>query len=349
MRKLKIAHVTAYAPGCSGLYEASRDLAKADILSGHEVYIVDAGVFRNGKMEPGKPGQIDDRSGYKLETSDPFILNDVDLTIMHTGVADNYLVKSNCPLLWIVHGKPLDTFRPEEDGLRVSYSMYENVSKWSRTVKMVYFWEEYHNYWKNVFPADKHLVFKYPVIDRARFKPEGEIYQLKNKGKYNVLIADSTRADINLFELVNGCIEAARQIPGIKFHFVGQDRFNLNCWQILLKKLQEVNGLGDVIGRTTEMANLYRAVDLTFSPNRIINRVVAESLCCNVPVLQEKGSLVSDYNCYVPDVMDVVEGLKLFVSDFDKGIHKDGVLERSKVFDLKPYQDLINKVYESIT
>ena len=41
---MKIGHITTWAPNSCGLTEASFNMAKADILNGHEVYMIDTGI-----------------------------------------------------------------------------------------------------------------------------------------------------------------------------------------------------------------------------------------------------------------------------------------------------------------
>lgn len=350
---MNIGHVSYFGPNRSGLYEASRDMAKADTISGHKVFFFDAGVPEKEGRKNIQVGAIDDRNGFKIVTAHPDLLNEMDIIILHTGIDDKYLVKTDSSLIWVVHGKPLDCFRPEQDGIRDSYSLYNNLSKWKRAKYMLYFWPEYKPFWTG-FPEEKHLILKYPVIDEDRFNSNGEIYKIEDPGKYNVLICDSDRADIDKFEMVIGCIEAAKQIPGIKFHFVGMDLPVKNCWKILFEELDKVGGLGDIKGRMGDMQKFYRAMDLTFSPNRILNRVIAESLCCGTPTMQEFGTNgmdngLSDYVCYVPSPKSVVEKLKEFVTDFDSNkIDKNKIIERSKVFNMKNYSSQMNEVYKKV-
>jgi hypothetical protein len=346
MSKLKICHVSMFAPNQCGLYEASRDMAKADILSGNQVYFVDAGKSIDGKCEPGKVGQIDDRSGFKLITANPDLIQDSNIIIMHTGLNDNYIVKSDAPIIWVVHGKPLDCFRPEQNNQgRNSYTLYKSVASWQRSKKMLYFWPEYKPFWDPIFPAEKHLIFDYPVIDNQRFTPNGPKYDIKNPGKYNVLICDSIRADIDTFEATIGCIETAKLNLGIKFHFAADE--NKQCWKYLFDSLKKYDALGDVLPRITNIADIYRAVDLVFSPNRIVNRIVAESLCCGTHVMQEQGAKLADVCCYVPNPEDVVEGFRLFISQKENGNLEDP-LKRAILFNMRNYSEKMNRVYNEI-
>lgn len=351
IHKRKIGHISYFGPNRSGLYEASRDMAKADILGGHEVFFFDAGVPEKDGHTASQIGAIDDRAGFKIVVADNEEIQNMDILIMHTGIQDNYVAKSQAPIIWVVHGKPLDCFRPEQNGLRDSYTLYNQLSLWPRAKKMLYFWPEYKNYWP-IFPEGKQLVLEYPVIDMDRFSPDGEIFDLgEHKGKYNVLVCDSDRADIDKFELLIGAIETAKNIPGIKFHFVALEFPMKQCWKTLLKELENVGGLGYINQRVTNMETLYRAVDVTFSPNRIVNRVVAESISCGTPVIQEKGGKLANYTCYIPDCNDIVKTFEYFVNDLNDNrlIKKEKLREKAeKCFDMKKYYTKMNEVYKEI-
>lgn len=346
----KIGHVSYFGVNRSGLYEASRDMAKADLKAGNQVFFFDAGVPEKNERKPIQVGAIDDRMNFKIQTCHPDLLNEMDIIILHTGIDDKFVVKSDAPFIWVVHGKPLDCFRPEQDGIRESYSLYNNLSKWQRAKYMLYFWKEFKPFWCN-FPEEKHLILDYPVIDEDRFNNNSQDqYQILDKGKYNVLICDSDRADIDKFEMVIGAIETAKQIKGIKFHFVGMDLPIKNCWKTLFEELNKVGGLGDIKGRMGNMEQFYRSMDITFSPNRILNRVVAESLCCGTPVIQELNIHgLSDYQCYIPNPQNVVNEFKKFVDDFDNNrINREQIIQRSKVFNLHNYSVKMQPVYDGI-
>lgn len=347
---MNIVHISPFAPNLSGLYEASRDMAKADVLAGHQVFFIDAGIPNNGVLPPCQVGAVDERAGFRIETAHPDVINDADIIIMHGGFQDAALVKSQAPIIWMVHGKPLDAFRPESKGGRVSYTLYGDISQWQRVKKMIYFWPEYKPFWSPIFPENKHEVFYYPVIDEQRFCHEGEKHILENAGKYNILICDSVRDDIDLFELVIGCIETAKKYPNeFKFHFYGFNHPILDCWERIFAELKRVGGLGDLKPRFSNMENVYRAVDCVISPNRITNRVVAESLCCGVPVIQEVGGKMCDYSCYMPDPFDIVEVFEIFKEEYDnKLIDKQSIIDRSKVFNMANYSARMNQIYEEI-
>ena len=123
---MKICHITMFAPSRCGLYEASRDMFLADKIFGHNVHMVDVGTIKDGKQltEP-KSGQTDTRNNLGIITSDPMEINTSDIVFMHTGCSDSWLVKTQAPIIWVVHGRPLACFRPESNGKSQSYSLYK--------------------------------------------------------------------------------------------------------------------------------------------------------------------------------------------------------------------------------
>lgn len=287
--KFKIAHVAPFAPNRCGLYEAARDMAFADARSGHSVYFIDAGIPVDGVLEAPKIGEVDDRLGFRLETCHPDLLNDADIIIMHTGFNDCWLVKNTAPLIWAVHGRPLACFRPEQNGQGNSFELYTSVAKWKRTKKMLYFWNEFVPNWKPFFEG-KDLVLNYPVIDTERFAIDGEKYDIKDRGTFNILVCDSSREDIDLYETFAGLIEYSKTNKDVKIHFVGFEYEAKNCWQQMLGKLKELGTLGDVHQRVTNMELVYRSMDMLISPNRIVTRTVAEALSCGIKVLCQRST-----------------------------------------------------------
>jgi glycosyltransferase involved in cell wall biosynthesis len=304
---MNIVHVAPFAPNQCGLYESARDMTKADYLMGHNVFFVDAGININNKLEFSPYGSIDNRSGFKLTTSDPIVLDFADIIIAHTYIPDVWLSRNDAPIVWIVHARPLASFRPEQNTNIKSYTMYAEVAKWKRTKAMVYFWDGFKHYWDVIFPEEKNICLEYPPIDLDRFNPNGEKHQIeeKHKGKYNVLICDSWREDIDLFEIVNGCIYAAKIINDIKFHFVGFENPIKDCWQILLKELQKYNALGAIYSRMPDMQKIYRAHDFLLTPHKIITRTIGEALACGLPVVASKGCKVANHTADISDPNNV--------------------------------------------
>lgn len=352
--QLTICHLAPFAPYRCGLYEAARDMCKADIISGNRVMFVDTGITNvDGTREEPQIGAIDDRLGFKLETASTDMINDADILVMHTGVIDNWIVKTQAPIIWVVHGRPLACFRPESQGKGNSYSVYHEVASWKRTKKMVYFWKEFKPYWLPVIEESKHEIFNYPVIDQQRFNIDGIVHTIpdQDKGKYNVLICDSAREDVDLFELIVGCIETAKVIEGIKFHFYGIDNFEKPYYQYLFDQLRKLNALGTLHHRVSNVELLYRVMDCLISPNRIIVRTIAEALSCGCPVISENKE-VSTWCVDMSDIDSIINAFKNMTKtindDKNRDVLRSKIANEAKIFSGENYSKQMNKVYKEV-
>lgn len=332
---LTICHIAPFAPSRCGLYEAARDMAKADALAGHQVIFIDCGVVAGGKIEPYVVGGIDNRGNFNLVTGSHEQIDQADIIFMHSGCPDSWLVTNQTPLIWVVHGRPKASFLPNEG---VSYQLYYDVAKWKRSKHMLYFWPEFKQHWQ--FGND--LVLSFPCIDNERFCPEGEKYEIKNLGQKNILISDSDREDVGLYDLMIGCIETAKVIKGLKFHFIGSLEFPIQRrYQLLLDRLNALGSLGDVIGRVTNLETVYRSMDCLLSPNKIIVRTIAEALCSKLPVIAQNGCKTAHICVDFNNPNDVVEGFKMF---FDKTDFEDF----SHLFTMQEYSKKMEVVYDGI-
>jgi glycosyltransferase involved in cell wall biosynthesis len=330
-----ICHIAPFAPSRCGLYEMARDMSKADALKGHQVIFIDCGVIAGGKAEQPIIGGVDNRGNFNLVTGSIDQIDQADLIFMHSGCPDSWLVTNQTPLIWVVHGRPKACFIPNNGS---SYELYNEVSKWKRSKYMLYFWDEFRPHWN--FGND--LVLDFPVIDTERFCAEGEKYKIVKEGQKNILISDSDREDIGLYDLIIGCIETAKQIKGLKFHFIGSLEFPIQKrYQMLLNRLNEFGALGDVMGRITDIEKVYRSMDVLLSPNKIIVRTIAEALCSKLPVIAQNGCKVANVCVDFNDPNDVVEGFKLFMdmTEFE---------DISHVFSMENYSKKMEVVYNEL-
>lgn len=333
-----ICHIAPFAPSRCGLYESARDMAKADVLAGHQVIFIDTGVVSNGIYENPIIGGVDDRANFKLETTSPSMVDSADIIILHSGCPDAWLVSNQTPLIWCVHGRPKASFIPNNGA---SYDLYKTLSGWKRTKYMLYFWKEFIPHWNFCFNG-KDLCLDYPVIDEQRFSQEGEKYNIINLGQKNILICDSDREDIGLYDLMIGLIETAKQLKGFKFHFVGCFDIPVNSrYQFLLDRLNKLGALGDVLGRVTNLETVYRSMDCLISPNIIAVRTIAEALTCKIPVIAQVGCKIADICVNFNDPFDVVDGFDLFLKEekFD---------DKSNLFSMKNYSEKMEPIYKEL-
>jgi glycosyltransferase involved in cell wall biosynthesis len=346
---MKIAHVASYGPNTCGIYEACRDMMRADITAGHRVFFVDSGYTENNIKKYYPIGTIDDRANFKIVTADPKILDDVDLIVAHNMPQHEWISRNQTPIMFVVHGRPLYSFRLEQNSDSLtSYSYISGLSEWPRVKKMLYFWPEFKPYW-SAFPEEKHAILEYPIIDNVRFNPEGEkhVIEDKNKGEFNILICDSWREDIDMFEIVNGAIQYARENKNVKFHIYAIDLPLKPCWDILFKELDKLGVKGELCGRMLNMEKVYRSMDAVLTPHRIVVRVIGEALSCGVPVIASNKCKLGQFHCDPHNPYDIARAIKEFTNS-NQELNKLNALEQSKNLSMFNYSREMNKIYNEI-
>lgn len=349
---MKIIHFTPFAPNACGLYEAARDMAVADARAGHEVHLVDLGTtVDGGNHQPGKPGKLDSR-GDNIVTADPKQALSTDMIIAHSGIPDNLIVGCQAPIIWILHGRPAACFLPELAGRGNSYSLIKILASWPRVKAMVTFWEYHVKFWELLIPNEKLVCFDAPPIDEKRFGPNGPKHDFKGKGgKWNIVIADTCREDVSTFEVAYGVLEFVKAYTegGVKVHFYGMNK-ELGPWQPILQEMDRLECLGDVWIRKPDMEEVYRAADILLSPQRIVTRVVGESLSCGTPVIAALGCEYATWNTCVENPGGVVGTLRVAVSQLEnkEDIVKKEVCRAAEAFSLSKYNNAISEVYRKV-
>ena len=333
------------------MYEAARDMMRADVAYGHDVVFVDVGVTIGATREPPLPSGVDDRGGFSVGISQYQAALDADVLVCHTGVLDNWLVQSQAPIIWILHGRPLASFRPEQQGIRKSYSALVALAKWPRVRRLVGFWPEYEHFWKAVMPPEKVVMLDAPSIDFHRFAPDGPKHTFKPRefGESNILIADSWRADIDLFEAANGAILAARNMPGLKVHFCAVEQPS-GPWEILFSALRDRSALGHVSGRIADLDAMFRAVDVVLTPHRIATRIVGEALSCGTTLVADEGCQWTPYTAIMGDPTDVAAAVEEAVSSVraDPISSKAASVKMARAFEPSRYAKDMTEIYEAI-
>lgn len=353
---MRIVHFAPFAPCACGLYEAARDMVIADRLSGHETYLVDVGITTlikgEFKHEEGIPGKKDTRGGTEVISEDPSIAQKADILIAHTGIPDNWIVQCQAPMIWILHGRPLACFRPEQFGVGNSYSLIANIAKWPRVKAMVTFWQHHVPYWLPIIPTEKLVCFTAPPIDEKRFCKEGEKHDFKELGgKWNIMLAESWREDVDMYEIVHGAIEFAKTRTDVKFHFYGLVSPVPICWEFLISELRKLNALGELWARRPNIEEVYRVADVLLSPQRIVTRTIGEALSCGLPVIAANGCQQATWTTFPDEPFEVTDTLKLALNDLEHD--KENVLEQVKInaeaFSLTNYSLQMNRLYQNIT
>jgi len=344
---MKIAHYAPFAPNACGLYEAARDMIVADGQSGLSSCLVDTGITVNGERRntPGEAGKLDERGGTRVVTVTPEEALSADIIMAHTGIPDNWIVGSQSPIIWILHGRPTACFIPEQYDRGSSYTLLSKIAKWSRIKAMITFWPYHMPFWKAIIPEEKLVCFDAPPIDGDRFSPNGKKHKFKVTGEINVVFADTPREDVNPFEVIHGALEVAKRRTDVVFHFYGLPN-PLKCWEVLLLQFKHLNALGDVWARKTDMEEVFRAADLVVSPHRITTRIIGEALSCGTPVIAAEGCEYATWTCDPGDPVYVDNIIELAIEEHKK--HLVDVINSANDFSLNNYNKHIRTVYEGI-
>ncbi len=348
---MKIVHFTPFAPNGSGLYEAARDMAIADTLAGHSVHIVDTGTRIGGRdHEAGKAGKEDFRGGVKIVSSDPVEAVGADVFVAHTGMPTSW-VEGEAPIIWMLHGRPAACFRHEQVHEKSdAYSVLHTIAKWPRVKRMVTFWPHHVKYWTPFVPEEKLVCFDSPPVDENRFSPDGERYDFgEHAGKINILIADTCREDINLYEIAHGAIEFARKKTGAKFHFFGMNTEH-KMWGLVFQALADLGGLGEIQGRHLAITDAYRAADILLSPHKITTRAISEALCCGTPVIAGRGNPHATLTAVIDEPVSVSSALTILTDRLKENKKEvlDRVSETAKEFSLGLYSSMMFEIYREI-
>jgi len=348
---MKIVHFAPFAPNACGLYEAARDMIVADLQAGHDSHLVDVGVTLNdGSHEEGKIGQTDARGGSIIQTESPEIVLNADIIMAHTGISDSWIVKCQTPIIWILHGRPTACFKPEQFGKGWSYTLISELAKWPRVKTMLSFWPNHKNFWEVIIPQEKIVCFNYPPIDENRFNRYGSMYDFAGKfGRYNIVISESLREDVDFFELIHGIILYAKKNPNFKVHIFGLEN-PIRCWELILEELRRLKILGTVWARRTNMEEVYRAADIIVSPQKIITRSIGEALSCGTPVIADEECSLATYKTKINNPNKVANILeKVF---YDLTNKKSDVLKKvnndAKKLSLNEYNKKINILYAKV-
>ncbi|HEY6022264.1 MAG TPA: hypothetical protein VIY48_21120 [Candidatus Paceibacterota bacterium] len=346
---MKIVHFAPFAPFACGLYEAARDMVIADRMQGHEVHLIDVGVTVNGTHTPGEAGKIDDRGVSKVVSSSPDEVWTADVIVAHTGIPDNWIAPCVAPIVWIMHGRPRACFSPEYGGNGHSYSLIAQLARWPRVKKLVTFWPYHTQFWDVIIPEEKLVTLPAPPIDEARFRKEGKAHDFTAMGsKWNIVIAESWREDVDTFEIVHGAVEYAKIANDVRFHFYAMEQ-QLKCWEYIFSALRNLGALGEIWARRPNIEEVYRSADLVLSPQRITTRSVGEALSCEVPVIASNGCEYATYNVASDNPIEVRDVIKQAVMDMS--FDKDAVIEKVRAakanFSLDKIGRQMTEVYES--
>ncbi len=351
---MKVIHWAPFAPFRCGLYEAARDMAHADAIAGHDVKFCDLGV-PEGRDKPrpqGDPeqlgGKIDDRAGWQLVTSGWACSHDADLWICHDGIPSWVSERNLVPQLWIVHGRPIYSWRLEVfGGWPGAFSLHTDLALRRRTFGFVTMWPELVPVWSSM-SAGKLRCIDHPCLDLARYSHDGPKYEIKkeSRGELNILICDTEREDIGCLEVATAALEAARSAPGrVKVHFWAIEEKHGPAWQPMFQLLRQCNGLGEIHGREPDIEKVFRAMDVMASPHRIGTRTLLEALACGLEV-------VSDTECrytrYQADPRHTADYTAELLRAMDQRRSPEEMRRPLEPCGLGPFGARMSKIYDAV-
>lgn len=343
---MRIVHFAPFAPNACGLYEAARDMIVADRLAGYESNLIDVGI--GGDSTQGEAGKVDSRGRDTIETVPPDAALDADVLIAHTGVPDPWFSFCEAPMVWMLHGRPQACFSPEQFGKFNSYSLISFLAKRPKVKAMVTFWPYHTQFWRVIIPNGKLFALDAPLIDGRRFSSKGYAHDFADLGgQHNVVLADSMREDIDLYEISHGAIEYAKNHRGTKFHFYGMEP-SVGCWQMVFDHLKMFGALGEVWARRPSMEEIYRAADVVLSPHRIATRVIGEALCCGTPVIAAEGSEHATWTCRPNEPKSVAAAISQAVEEYDAKETRKKVKDMAESFSIANYNKSMEQVFQQI-
>jgi len=283
----------------SGLYESARDFVHADELAGRQSVFVDTGARINGVHQAPKAGATDERGGWTLRTVGPREAADADVWVWHDLPSAEVQGLSSAPIISILHGRPESGLLMElaNPGLLV-YTYFVDQGRQDRIKIQATMIREHMPYWRNVLPESKLRLIDHPPVDPARFSPGGPLWDVPSPGDNNVLICDSWREDVGIFNALNACCIAAESIPRLKVWIMGVAPASVRSIAPLLGKLRDlgaVNGLGNIYARTPRMDDVYRSADVLLTEHVIPTRVMTEALACGCEVVAASGCRYTEW------------------------------------------------------
>ena len=254
------------------------------------------------------------------------------------------------PIVWLLHGRPLDCFRGEQNGQSKSYSLTAEIARWPRVRALVTLWKEHYEYWRVLIPEEKLVLIDSPPIDTKRFSLDAPIYQIpaERRGEINILIADSWRPDVDICELANSTLYAAKATPGVRVHFYAMEK-PLGPWEHLVG----VNGayeraevLGEVWERVQNMQCVYRAMDILLTPHVIGTRTLLEAVACGVYVIGARDNRWATATANPASAESVTEAVTEAVYRI-RSEPEIRAMQARRICPLAKYARAINKVYEN--
>ena len=265
-------------PKRCGLYETTREVVKALRDRGVDSRLVDP---TDNKLHPGG----DDDRGAKFGSMDWAVTADV--IVNHSGYDGTLVAKTDQPIVHVVHGRPLSSFKGEAAGSTPIYSYHYRRNTDPRWRSVVTFWKEHEDYLKVMLP-DKPVRVVQGCVDLDAWTPQGPSgYAFGGKGgAINVVCSDAFRADVDPFVPLNTFALWAREHQGAKLHLYGKSPQYKKGWDAIIQRITDDGNMGECMGWVNGLEHVYRAADVVLSAHEIEVRTIKEAMASGCPVAQ---------------------------------------------------------------
>lgn len=327
------------------MYATVRDMIKAERQAGHMAELVDIGIGKERQV-----GASDRTSDCEIIARDYPDVTDYDLFVVNGNVPDSFIEKTRAPVVQIIHGRPLSSFRlHQRDQKARVYDIYHAKTKNPRWRAFVTLWPEYLPYWRMLIPEGRLFSVPYAPCDLELYRPDGpkHEYAPEHKATNHVLIADLWRPDTDPFEISTGVVALARRWQNFKVHFLACQK-PLGPWEYVFGALRRCGVLGETCGMMSDMPERYRAADVVLTPHYIATRIVRESLACGCTLVAHRLCPYTNFRCDVESPESVARELHraLLLRQAAVAAFQQMSLTSAKSFGLGAFAKSIFPIYE---
>lgn len=296
---MNVAHLAVITPNRCGLYETTRELVVGLRKQGLNSCLVDPQPEKN----PVKFSGTEDRGAL---VADLEWAQKADILVSHSGIPKEL---EGRPYVLVAHGRPRSSFLIESKGGGAVYSHYYRTNEDKHCKSVVSFWPEHEPYLRVLMP-DKPIRCVQSSVDLDFWTPGPRRYDFHgHKGQVNVVISDAWRDDVDPYYPLNVFALFARERKDVKLHIYGRPKGAQRGWDALLQRIRQDGNLGEVMGWTSGLREVYRSADLVLTANTIDVRTRREAMACGCPVV----TVGEDIESYRPDIIAALNEDREFV------------------------------------
>lgn len=267
------------------MYETTREVVAGLRMNGIDSRMID--IPSANKLFPQGYPQTLDRGA---PIADMDWACEADVIVNHSGYDGTPLQKTDQPIVHVAHGRPRSTFLGEKNGGTPVYSYHYRQNGDPRWKAVVTFWPEHVKYLEVMLP-DKPIHHVQAPVDLSAWTPSPTDYDFHGKGgAINVVCTDAWRDDIDPFLPLNAFALLARKHPGMKLHLYARQGKSPG-FDAIIRRIQDDGNMGELMGWTKGLQEVYRAADVLLTGNTIDTRSVREAMACGCPVIRVDASL----------------------------------------------------------